>query len=84
MLSSVLHSKQAVMVNITIMRVFVKLRQMLIAHKELAIKLAELEKKLEGHDQQIHSLFEAIRQLMEPPPPAQRRPIGFHVTERTA
>jgi len=57
---------------------------MLIAHKELAIKLAELERKLEGHDQQIHSLFEAIRQLMKPPPPTQRRPIGFHVTERIA
>ncbi len=77
MLSSVLRSKRAVMVNIAIMRAFVKLRQMLATHKKLAQKLAELERRLEGHDQKIHSIFEAIRQLMAPPVPARRR-IGFH------
>ena len=77
MLSSVLRSKRAVQVNIAIMRAFVKLRQMLAGNKELAGKLAELERKLEGHDQQIHSLFEAIRQLMAPPASPRRR-IGFH------
>ena len=76
MLSSVLRSKRAIQVNIAIMRAFVKLRQMLAGNKELAAKLAELERKLEGHDQQIHSLFEAIRQLMAPPEPPRRR-IGF-------
>ncbi len=80
MLSSVLHSKRAVLVNIAIIRAFVKLREMLAAHKELAVKLAELERKLEGHDQQIHALFEAIRQLMEPPSSAQKKPIGFLVS----
>ena len=77
MLSSVLRSKRAVLVNIAIMRVFVKLRQMLTTHKELAQKLAELERKLEGHDQEIRSLFHAIRRLMAPPDRPGRR-IGFH------
>ncbi len=77
MFSGVLNSKRAVQVNIAIMRAFVRLRQMLAGHKHLAEKLAELERKLEGHDQKIHSLFEAIRQLMAPPV-APRRRIGFH------
>lgn len=77
MLSGILHSKQAIQVNIAIMRAFVKLRQMLAAHKELAHKLTELERKLEGHDEQIHALFEAIRQLMVPAKPVRNR-IGFH------
>jgi len=77
MLSSVLRSQRAVQVNIAIMRAFVKLRQMLATHKGLAQKLAELECRLEGHDQKIHSLFETIRQLMAPPESPRRR-IGFH------
>ena len=78
MLSSILRSKRAIQVNIAIMRAFVKLRHMLAGNKELATKLAELERKLEGHDQQIHSLFDAIRQLMTPPVSPRRR-VGFHV-----
>ena len=77
MLSTVLNSERAIQVNIAIMRAFVKLRQMLVGNKELAAKLAELERKLEGHDQKIQSLFEAIRQLMKPSAPPRRR-IGFH------
>lgn len=77
MLSGVLNSKRAIQVNIAIMRAFVKLRQLLANHKELAKKLAELERKLEGHDAQIHSLFEAIRQFMAPAQPVRRR-MGFH------
>ncbi|MBI3318368.1 MAG: ORF6N domain-containing protein [Candidatus Omnitrophica bacterium] len=80
MLSSVLRSERAIQVNITIMRAFVKLRQMLATHKELVQKLAELERRLEGHDQKIHSIFDAIRQLMIPPEPPRHR-IGFHVRE---
>ena len=79
MLSSVLKSKKAVHANIAIMRAFVKLRQALSDNRELAAKLAELEKKIEGHDTDIHSIFEAIRQLMA----ASERPkrqIGFHTT----
>ncbi len=77
MLSGVLNSSRAVQVNITIMRAFVKLREMLSHHKQLAEKLGELERKLEGHDQQIQSIFNAIRELMKPPGPPRRR-IGFH------
>ena len=77
MLSSVLRSKRAIQVNITIMRVFVKFRRMLNARQALARRLAELERKLQGHDQQIQSIFEAIRQLMALPERPKRR-IGFH------
>ena len=79
MLSSVLHSKRAAQVNIAIMRAFVKLRDILSSHKELAHKLSELEHKVEKHDTEIQAIFEAIRQLMEPPPEKPRRLIGFKV-----
>jgi len=67
MLSSVLNSERAIQVNIAIMRAFVKLRQILSTHKELAHKLNELEHKIEKHDEEISSIFDAIRQLMAPP-----------------
>lgn len=75
MLSSILRSKRAIQVNIAIMRAFVKLREMVASHKELAAKLAELERKVASHDGHIKSLFDAIRQLMEPPD--SKRRIGF-------
>jgi phage regulator Rha-like protein len=78
MLSSVLRSKRAIQVNIAIMRAFVKLRQILSTHKELAHKLTELERKIEKHNAEIRSIFEAIRQLMSPPEKPKRR-IGFHI-----
>ncbi len=75
MLSSVLRSTQAVQVNIAIMRAFVKLREMLLSNKELARKLATMESK---YDAQFKVVFDAIRQLMEPPPaPVKKRRIGF-------
>jgi len=77
MLSSVLHSKRAIVVNIAIMRAFVKLRQIFSTHKELAYKLNELERKIERHDTDIKDIFEAIRQLMEPAEVPKRK-IGFH------
>ena len=76
MLSGVLRSRRAIHTNIAIMRAFVKLRQLAAGHKELAIKLEQLEIKVGGHDEQIRSLFEAIRQLMKPPTLKSRR-IGF-------
>jgi len=83
MLSSVLRSPQAVQVNIAIMRAFVRLRETLSLHRDLAHKLAELEHRIEGHDASIHNLFDAIRQLMAPPV-TPRRQIGFQVRERRA
>lgn len=76
MLSSVLRSKRAIQVNIAIMRTFVKLRELAASHRSLAAKLAQLEQKVGGHDGQIRSLFDAIRQLMEPCP-SKSRSIGF-------
>ena len=75
MLSSVLKSKQAVHVNIAIMRAFVKLRHILATHKELADKLIEMDHKLKRHDADIYAIFEAIRQLTAPP----TKVIGFQV-----
>jgi ORF6N domain len=83
MLSGVLNSERAVEVNIEIMRAFVRLREMLLNHKDLAHKLDALERKFESHDVHIRSLFEAIRQLMTPPEPNKRK-IGFLVKERAA
>lgn len=81
MLSGVLRSPRAVQVNVAIMRAFVRLREALSLHKDLAHKLAELERKIEGHDAAIRSLFEAIRQLMAPPSPEPRKEIGLHIKE---
>jgi hypothetical protein len=81
MLSGVLNSPRAEQVNIAIMRAFVRLRETLALHKELAQKLADLERKIESHDESIRTLFEAIHQLMAPPPEPPRREIGFHVKE---
>ena len=77
MLSSVLNSKRAIQVNITIMRAFVQFRQILSTHKKLAHKFEQLERKTEKHDAEIQAIFEAIRQLMKPPEQPKRR-IGFH------
>ena len=78
MLSSVLNSERAIQVNIAIIRTFVKLRQILSTHKELSLKLKELEEKAARHDTDIHVIFEAIRQLMKPLPVKPKRQIGFH------
>ncbi len=73
MLSSVLRSPRALQVNIEIMRTFVRLRRMLAEHVNLARRLDELE---ERYDKQFSAVFDAIRQLMAPPPQT-KRPIGF-------
>ena len=77
MLSTVLNSERAISVNIAIMRTFVKIRQILFNHKELAHKLVQLERKIEGHDQKIQTLFDVMRQLLETPEKPKKR-IGFH------
>ena len=77
MLSTALNSERAIQVNIAIMRAFVKLREILSTHKELAHKLTQLEQKIEKHDEEIKLIFDAIRQLMSLPVPKKRK-IGFH------
>ncbi len=76
MLSSVLRSERAIEVNVEIMRAFVRLRQMLGSNAELARKLDAMEKKYERHDAQFKVVFQAIRELMDPPT-KKKRPIGF-------
>jgi hypothetical protein len=81
MLASVLNSPVAVEASVRVVRAFVWMREHITANKELAQKLKELETRVSGHDEAITSLFEAIRQLVEPPKPENRREIGFHVRE---
>ena len=80
MLSSVLNSKKAIKVNIQIMRAFVKLREILSTHKELALTLKELELKVDSHDRQIQAIFDVINQLIAPSDPPKRK-MGFTIDE---
>jgi phage regulator Rha-like protein len=73
MLSSVLNSERAIQVNIAIMRAFVKLREIMSTHKDLARKINDMEKK---YDHQFKIVFDAIKQLLAAPEPKKRR-IGF-------
>ena len=77
MLSSVLNSKRAIQVNIAIMRVFVRLKEMINTHKELAYKLTLLEKRMEKKDEEIQAVFQLIRKLMTPVPEKSKGRIGF-------
>jgi hypothetical protein len=80
MLSSVLNSQRAIQVNIAIMRIFIRLRQMTTTHRALAGKLAELEDRIRDHDEQITDIFKAIRQLMTPPVKPKRKITRFSLT----
>jgi hypothetical protein len=80
MLSGVSRSQRAVQVNIAITRAFVRLRETLSVQKELAHKLVDLERTIENHDESIHTLLGAIRQLMTPPEPPHKE-IGSHIKE---
>jgi hypothetical protein len=82
MLASVLRSPRAVAMSIAIVRAFVQLREILTHSHQLAGKLAELERKLESHDDSIHDLFEAMRQLLASADPEHDRKIGFHQGNR--
>jgi len=74
MLSSVVNSKRAIIVNIAIVRTFVRLRQILASHKEIAERITAMGKK---YDQNFKVVFEVLEQLMTPPPDPPRRQIGF-------
>ncbi len=83
MAASILNTPRAIEASIFVVRAFVKLRELLATHKELAQKLVDLEQRLEDHDEQIQDIFEAIRQLMAPPERTQKK-IGFEVKEGRA
>jgi hypothetical protein len=80
MLASVLNSPVAVEASIRVVRASVAMREQLAAHKELSQKLNEPDTRVSGHDEAIVKLFEAIRQMIEPVLPENRRQIGF-ITE---
>ena len=86
MAATVLNSPQAVRMSVLVVRAFVKMREVLANNHELTRQLAELERRLTGHDDAIRHLFTVIRQLLAPPPQPDppRKPIGFHVRERSA
>ena len=76
MLASVLNSKRAVEASIFIVRAFVKMREILAVHKEFARKLTELERRVSGHDDDIKTLIQAIKRLIQPPAKPKKQ-IGF-------
>jgi ATP-dependent Clp protease ATP-binding subunit ClpA len=77
MAASVLNTPRAVEISVFVMRAFVRLRQMIATHQELANKLSELEQKVIGHDEAIRAVVAAIRDLMAPPPDPPRGRFGF-------
>ena len=76
MAATVLNSKRAAEASVFVVRAFVRMRQLLASHRELALKLADLERRVAAHDASISSLISAIRQLLQPPEPKKKR-IGF-------
>ena len=83
MLSAVLQSPRAVAVSIEIVRVFVRLRRLLVSHDALARKLTELETRMTDHDEKFAMVFDAIRQLIDDDRRARRKPaIGYHTEAR--
>lgn len=81
MAASILNAPRAIEASIFVVRAFVKLREMLATHKELAQKFLELEQRLEGHDEHIQTIFNAIRQLMTPTE-SPRKKIGYTAREK--
>ena len=81
MLSSVLNSDRAILVNIRIIRIFTRMREMLIAHQDILEKISQIEQKIADHDENILMVFEYLRQLersrQQQEEQANRKRIGF-------
>jgi phage regulator Rha-like protein len=80
MLASVLKSKQALDVSISVIEIFVKMRELLATNKDILLQMQKVEKKLTAHDEDIRLIFEALKQLLHPPHEPRRR-IGFKPDE---
>ena len=80
MLSCVLNSERAIAVNIQVIRVFAKMREMLLTHKDILLKLEQIERKMAGHDEDIQLIFKYLKQLLNPPQEPRPR-IGFRRKE---
>ncbi len=81
MIATVLHSERAEEMSVFVVQVFIKLREVLTTHRQLAAKLLELEKKVGSHDMALKAVIDAIRQLTAPPPTPKRK-IGFMGTQK--
>ncbi|OQA01824.1 MAG: ORF6N domain protein [Bacteroidetes bacterium ADurb.Bin408] len=78
MLSCILNSERAIAINIRIIRVFTKMREMLLTHKDILLKLEQLEKQVAGNQDDIRIIFEALKQLLNLPQ-KERKPIGYKI-----
>ncbi len=76
MLSGVLNSETAILVHIQIIRVFAKMKELLLTHKDILLQIEKIERKLTGHDEDIALIFQYLKQLLNPPQPP-RQKIGF-------
>lgn len=76
MLSCILSSERAIKVNIQLIRIFSRMRETLLTHKDILLQLEKIEERLSGHDGQIQTLFQYLKQLINPTQPARQR-IGF-------
>ncbi|MEO6734325.1 MAG: ORF6N domain-containing protein [Ferruginibacter sp.] len=77
MLSSVLNSETAIQVNIQIIRVFTKMKQLLLDNKDLVLKIEKIERKLTDHDKGLQNIFIVLKKLLQAPDPVKRNPVGF-------
>ena len=77
MLSSVLRSDKAVAVNIQIMRVFTRMRELLMSHKDLILKVEQMERELRAQGSDIATIYQYVKELIEQPKPEPRRAIGY-------
>ena len=82
MAATILNSSRAVRMSLVIIRAFVRLRQLVVNHKAIAAKLAELDARVGAHDEQLAALVAAIRQLAAPDAPPHGRKMGFHQSNR--
>jgi hypothetical protein len=76
MLANVLRSKKAIQVSLRIIEIFVKMREMLSTHKDVLLKLEQLEKKVTGHDADVQVIFQCLKKLLDPPREPRPR-VGF-------
>jgi len=77
MLSSVLNSERAIKVNIQIMRIYTKMRELLLTHKDILLKLEQLERQVVQNSEDIQMIFAALKELLNPPQEPPRPRIGF-------
>ncbi|MEK7720267.1 MAG: ORF6N domain-containing protein [Bacteroidota bacterium] len=78
MLSCVLNSKRAIVVNIKIIRVFTRLKEMVLTHKDILLKMEQMESQVIKNSKEIQMIFSALKQLLNPPQ-VSRRKVGFKI-----